>query len=268
MLATSLAAALLLPWFAGGDDLHIDNARPTHGHLGPKYEVKEGRLPGDVVYLSFDIKNLKLNETGHASYSMLVEIMDAKGRPVYKLGPTNSVAQNVLGGKAMPGSAHFDVPLDTEPGMYLFRLSITDRLAKKTAVLEHKGKVLPPDFGLVRVATFADREGKAPAPPVGVVGETLYVHFATVGFARNKKDLQPHLLVTLRVLDDKGQPTTTRPLMGEVTEAVPENLHLLAMQFGLTLNRTGNFRVELEAHDKLSGKTAKTSFPLKVVSLD
>ena len=40
------------------------------------------------------------------------------------------------------------------------------------------------------------------------------------------------------------------------------------MQFGITLNKVGNFTVELEATDKISGKSAKVHLPLRVVSLN
>jgi hypothetical protein len=224
-----------------------------------------GRLPGDIVYFTFDIKNLKLDETGRASYSMLVEVLDEKGRPVFKLGPQNSIAQNYLGGNSLPVTAHLEVPVDSEPGLHLFRLTVTDRAAGKSVVFQHKGKVLPADFGLVQVATYSDRDNKVPAAPVGVVGQSLYVHFATVGFERDKKSGDPNVAVSLRVLDDKGKATFAKPLTGNVTKDIPETQKIVHMQFGLTLNRIGDFTIELQAHDKLSGKSAKTTLPLKVV---
>ena len=57
-------------------------------------------------------------------------------------------------------------------------------------------------------------------------------------------------------------------LTGIVNKDVPKDVQILPMQFGITLNRLGNFTMELEATDKISGKSAKTRLPLKVVAVD
>lgn len=265
-MIASLVSLLAFALAGQEGPLEIANTRATHGYLGSKHPLVEGRLPGDIVYFTFDLKNLKLDETGRASYSMLVEVLDEKGRPVFKLGPTNSIAQNFLGGNSLPVSAHLEIPAESEPGKFLFRVTVTDRAAKKSVVFERPGKVLPLDFGLVQLATYADRDSKVPASSVAVVGESLYVHFATVGFARDKKSDQPDVTVSLRVLDDKGQATFPKPLTGAVNKDVSESQKVIQMQFALTLNRTGDFTIELEATDKLTGKSDKKSLPLKVLS--
>jgi hypothetical protein len=255
---------------AGAQDapLEIANAHATYGYLGAPHPVVEGRLPGDTIFFTFDIKNMRLDDAGRASYSLLVEVTNDKGQLIYKLGPTNAVAQNYLGGNSLPCSAHLDVPLDSVAGVHHFKVTVTDRQTNKSVSLEKKGKVLAPDFGLVRVGTYADREGKVPVAPIGVCGETIYLSFAPVSFGRDKATKQPNLHVSMRVLDDKNQPTFPKPLTGTVNKEVPEDLKVLQMQFGITLNRVGTFTIELDAHDKTSGKSAKVRLPLKVVSLN
>jgi hypothetical protein len=267
MLPSILLVAL---GFAAAQDapLEIVNARATYGYLGATHPPGDGRLPGDIIYFTFDIKNMKLDDGGRAAYSLLVEVKDDKDQLIYKRGPINAIAQNYLGGNALPCSAHLDVPFDSAPGIHHFKVTITDRQTNKSVSLERKGKILAPAFGLVRVGTYADREGKVPAAPVGVNGETLYLDFSPVGFARDNSTKQPNLYVSMRVLDDKGQPTFAKPLTGAVDKDVPEDVQVLRMQFGITLNRVGNFTIELDAADKISGKTAKVRLPLKVVSLN
>ena len=261
---------LIAQMTAGAQDapLEIANAHATYGYLGAKHPATEGRLPGDIIFFTFNINNMKLDEAGRASYSLLVEVTDAKGHLIYKQGPTNSVAQNYLGGNSLPCSAHLEVPLDSVPGTHHFKVTVTDRTTNKSVSLEKKGTILEPAFGLVRVGMYADRETKVPAAPIGVVGESIYLSFAPVGFARDKTTKLPDLAIAMRVLDDKGQPTFANPLTGTVHHGVPEDLKIMPMQFGITLNRVGNFTVELEATDKISGKSAKVSLPLKVVSLN
>jgi hypothetical protein len=265
---TALALALALggPGAQNGK-LEIANVRSTYGYLGAP-RPRTGRLPGDIAHFAFDIKNLKLDEHGRAYYSVAMEILDPKGEIFYKEAARNATAQNYLGGNSLPGTAQLAVPLDTSPGEYTLRVTIHDRKSNQTAKFEGKGVVVPKAFGLVRVGTFADREGKVPAPSVGVVGSTLYVNFAPVNFARDKSSKQPSLSVKMRVLDDKGKPTFAEPLTGKANRDVPEDLAILPMQFGLTLNRAGNFTVEIEATCELSSSATRVTLPLRVVDLE
>jgi hypothetical protein len=264
-MLTSLAFATALALVPAQEgQLEIVNARPTYGYLGPA-RPRTGVLPGDVAHFRFDIKNMALDKAGKASYTLLLKVIDAKGKTRYRLGPTNSVALNCLGGDSMPCSASLEVPLDTPAGPVELQVLLQDRVSGRKAAFKSKGKVLPADFGLVRVGLFADPESKVPASAVGVVGEVRYVGFAAVGFARDKTSGQPDLDVSLRVKDEQGKETMPAPLTGRVTADVPAEMLVVPMHFGLTLNRTGNFTVELSGTDRRSGKTSRVSFPLQVV---
>jgi hypothetical protein len=37
------------------------------------------------------------------------------------------------------------------------------------------------------------------------------------------------------------------------------------LQFGLTMNRTGHYRLVLEAKDEISGKTDKITLPVRIL---
>jgi hypothetical protein len=92
----------------------------------------------------------------------------------------------------------------------------------------------------------------------------LVVNFAAVGFERAKSGDQPNIAVTLTVTDGDGKPTLAKPFAGAVTKGVPSKVLAVPMQFALSLNRAGKFKVEVKATDKISGKTATLSFPLTV----
>src|SRR5262249_5061331 len=55
-----LVALARVPCAAQEGPLEIANARATYGYLGATHPKVDGRLPGDVVNFTFDIKNLKL----------------------------------------------------------------------------------------------------------------------------------------------------------------------------------------------------------------
>jgi hypothetical protein len=262
-----LAAAVTLAQGEGGK-LEIANVRPTYGHLGAVRPKTGGILPGDVASFTFDINNLKHDPTGKAQYSVAIEIRDQDGELVYQQQPQNAVAQNFFGGNSMASSAQIEIPLDAKPGIRTWKVTVHDRLADKTAVLEGKGNVLAPDFGIIRVGTYADPQGRVPQPPVGVVGETVYVSFAAVGFARDKNTQQPDLKVKMRILDENGKATTPQPLAGHINKDIPASLGMIPLQFAVAMNRAGRYTVELTARCEMCDKTETVTFPIRILPVE
>jgi hypothetical protein len=246
--------------------LQLDNVRMTYGHLGA-LRPKTGLLPGDTAFFTFEIKNLKLDD-GKASYSIAIEIHDEQGKLLYEQKPYNSVAQNFFGGNSLPCSARVELPFDSKAGGVDWKVTVIDRKTKQTASLAGKGKVLPADFGVVHVGLFADPEMRVPTSPVNVVGDSAYLHFSALGFGRDKEKKQPDLHVSMRILDEQGKPTMTKPITGQVNSDVPADARYVPMQFGLSLNRAGRFTVEVTAEDRVSGKTSTISYALRVLPLE
>jgi hypothetical protein len=263
-----LPCVLLCLSAAQGDALEIANHRRTYGHLGALKPKEAGALPGDTAYFTFEIKNLKLDAFGKASYSIAIEIRDEAGKIFYQQRPYNSVAQNFLGGNSLPCSAHIEIPLDTKPGPVEWKVTVVDRTTKKSVSVAGKGKILPADFGIVQVGLFADAEMRVPMSAVAVVGDSAYVKFAAVGFARDKDKKQPNVEVSMRVLDDKGQPTMAKPIVGKIDSNVDPKEQFLPVQFGLTMNRAGRFTIELTAEDKISGKRSQIRYGMRVLPLE
>src|SRR5260370_24250137 len=154
---------------AGGQDkkLEIDNVRSTYGHLGALRAVGTGALPGDTVYFTFEIKNLKLDDSGKASYSIAIEIRDEQGKLIYEQKPYNSIAQNFLGGNSLPCSANINIPLDAKPGAVDWKVTIKDRSTQQSTFITGKGKVLPADFVMLHVGLFADAVTRVPNSAIG-----------------------------------------------------------------------------------------------------
>jgi hypothetical protein len=251
-----------------GDTLEIVNQRSTYGYLGAPKMKGIGSLPGDTAHFTFEIKNLKLDANGKASYSIAIEIRDAQGKLFYEQRPYNSVAQNFLGGKTLPCSAHVEIPFNAKPGAVDWKLTIKDRTSNQVAVATGKGKILAPDFGIVQVGLFADPEARVPKSAVGVVGDTAYLHFSTIGFGRGKEGEQPDLLVSMRILDEQGKATLAKPIVAKVNAGVDPRDRQVMMQFGITLNHAGRFTIELTAEDRLTGKRATIPYAIRVLPLE
>jgi hypothetical protein len=251
-----------------GDTLEIANSRRTYGHLGATRPKDGGILPGDTAYFTFEIKNLKLDEFSKAAYSIAIEIKDAKGKIFYEQRPYNSVAQNFLGGNSLPCSAHIEVPLDAKPGPVDWKVTVVDRTTKKSTSATGKGMILPADFGIVQVGLFADADARVPMSAVAVIGDSAYLRFSTVGFSRDKDKKQPNLEMSMRILDEKGQPTMAKPIVGKINADTDPKDRMLPVQFGLTMNRAGRFTIELTSEDKISGKRSQVQYSLRVLALE
>jgi hypothetical protein len=247
--------------------LSLDNVRPTHGYLGA-VRKENTYLPGDTVFIAYEVRNLTVDDAGKSSYGIGMEVDDPAGMRIYRQVPTAQTALNFLGGNTVQSVAHLQIPFEQKPGEYTVKLTVEDKATKVSKTVEQKVRVLTPEFGLIHVATSADRDGKVPRVPVGVVGESIFVNFAVVGFQRDPGKKQPNVEVAMRVLDEKGKATASRPLTGKADADIPADFKLLPLQFGLALTRPGRFTVEVSATDRLSGKTAQVSFPIRVVTMD
>jgi hypothetical protein len=264
----SLTSVLVISMLGQGQGAgpEIVNPHPTYGHLGAP-RPKTGFLPGDTAHFSFQIKNLKADKDGKVAYAIAIVVTDKAGKVLFEQKPYKSVAQHFFGGDAIAAAARMDVPLDSKPGLLDWKVTVTDRTTKASTELKGQGKILPMEFGLVQVGTFADAADQVPIPPVGVLGGQLYISFGAVGFGRGKEK-QPDLEVSLRILDDKGQPTTANPLTGFVNKDVPPETQIVPLQFAVSLDQVGRFTVELSAKDRISGKSATVSFPVRILSAE
>jgi hypothetical protein len=255
----ALASGLAL---AQAGDLSLSNVRATYGLLGPA-RAKVDVLPGDTLWLEFDIEGITVADDGKVKYSMSLEATDAKGKVIYRQNATDQESLATLGGKSVPAQTHLDVGLDQPPGEYTVTVTVTDRASKQTKSLTQKLQVLPADFGIVQLKTTSDPEATVPAGLAGT-GQSIWVNFAVARFERDKTKQQPNVHFELRVLDEGGKPTLAKPESGVIDRDVPASDKLLGGQFPIALNRPGKFVVEVKAVDKIAGKTATLSFPLTV----
>jgi hypothetical protein len=262
VLLPLLLVAGLAPAQAG--KFYLSNPRLTHGLLGP-VRTDTKFLPGDSLYLAFEIDGIKVDEAGKAHYSMGLEVATSKGKVQFKQEPRNLEAIVPLGGARLPGHAHLDLGVEQPAGDYTLKVTVTDRLTKNSEVLSRNFQVLPKGLGLVRLRLTGDEEGDTPLPAVGVTGQSPYVQCGLVGFERDKSKKQPHLALEVRILDEKGKPTLPKPFTNVIDQNVPEKQLAIPIKFQVPLNRPGKFTIEMKATDQLSKKTAQLSFPYNVI---
>lgn len=260
VLAMVSAAAL----GQAGGKLALTNVRSTYGILGPvRPDAK--LLPGDSLYLFYDIEGLTFDTTGRAKYSIGMEVANSAGKTAFKQDPATLEGINALGGNKLPAHAHIDFGLDQPPGNYTVKIHVTDLASKANQTLTHKVDVLPKGFGMVRARITGDSDGVVPLPAVGVVGQTVYFGCGLVGFERDKTKGMPSVGVEMRIIDDKGKPTLPQPFTGLVGQNAPDKALSIPLQFLLPLNRSGKYTIEIKATDQVSKKTAALAFPYTVI---
>ena len=257
-----LAALALAP--AQQSELKLSNVRGTHGLQGPPRTEKKV-LPGDTVFVCFDIDGITVGPDGKVKYSVATEVTDAKGKTIFKQEPRDLEVPLSLGGNRVPGFSQIDCGLEQPPGKYTLKLTVTDRAANKSATFTHDFEIAERGFGLVRFSTTRDKDGLVPSNVPGV-GEMLWLQFGVVGFERDKAGKQPSVAVELQVLDGDGKPVG-KPQSGVINKDVPDKAVALPLQFWLQLNRPGKFTLVVTATDQLTKKTTKTTLPFTVVEL-
>jgi hypothetical protein len=259
--ALAVAVAGLAPGQAG--QLTVDNVRYTRGVLGPVRSSAKV-LPGDSLYLCFDIDGISVDDAGKVHYSMALEVTTAEGKVVFKQDPRNLEAAASLGGSRITAFANVNIGFEQPAGEYTLKVTVADVTGGGKANLSKTFEVQPKDFGLVQLTTTADAEGLLPVPAPGA-GQGLWLHFGAVGFARDPGTKQPNVMVSMRVLDESGKPTQARPVTGGIDKNVAADAIILPVGLSLLLNRPGKFTVELTATDKVSNKQDTLTFPLTVV---
>ena len=259
ILVTSLGVA-------DGQDasFKIANVRSTHGVLGPA-RTEESLLPGDTLSLCFDIDGITMDGSGKVRYTIATEVISSRGK-VFEQAPREMTASVAFGGNRIPAFTELRLGTEQEAGNYTIKVDITDLATKRSDSIKKAFKVLPKDFGLVRLALTSDQDGFLPVPAIGP-GQPLWIHFGVVGFGRDKESGQPNVDLAVQILDEDGKPTLTEGLKNTVSKGVPGTLPGLPIHFLLSPNRSGKFTVAIAAKDKITGKTAKLIFPLTIVSV-
>ncbi|HEY3787605.1 MAG TPA: hypothetical protein VGL71_02065 [Urbifossiella sp.] len=264
--AITVAAALSFAP-AQQETLQLSNVRITVGELGPtRKETKF--LPGDLLFIAYDIDGLTIDPDGTAKYTMAMEVADGAGKLIFKQDPKEQFVFVPLRGGKLPGRTFITIGLDQPAGTYSCKTTVTDPKTKSTNSVSIKFEVLKPEFGIVGVRTSYDEAGGLSAPALGVVGQTIFVHFSIATFMRDEKTKQPNVELLFEAFDEKGAPTLGKPVKYIQDTGVKQEHGLFAMFFPLYMNRPGKFSVRVTATDKVSNKKATYDLPVTVLPVN
>src|SRR5262245_22027514 len=90
--------------------LNLTNVRNTYGELGGA-RPEGPLLPGDVLFVAFDIEGIAIDPAGKVNYTMAMEVQDKDGKPIFKQDPADKSDFVPLGGPKLPARAFVTVGL-------------------------------------------------------------------------------------------------------------------------------------------------------------
>lgn len=260
-----LLAAALTPAQSPASVLTLTHVRTTHGELGG-IRPDADYLPGDAVFLAFDIEGLVPQPDGKLEYTMGLEVVDGNGKPVVRPAPVRKADYIPFGGTRFPAWVFYALAPDQSAGRYTMKVTVTDLASKSAKSVEKSFTVKARDFGVVRVFASADDLGKLPAPTTAVLPQPIFVNCSVVGFARDPKRMnQPNVQMEMVPLDEQGRPTLQKPYTFTLDAGVAEGNPWVFFQFLLPTTRPGKFTIRLLATDKVANKTTTFDLPFTVV---
>src|SRR5829696_7209287 len=124
-------------------NLKLTNAALSYSALRiPRKDNKV--LPGDMLFLCFNIEGLQESTEGKVAYSIGMELKDKAGKTLFKQEPQPAEALNSLGGGKVPAFARADIG-NTPAGDYTMTVTIIDNNTKNkvTQSVTQKFEVMP-----------------------------------------------------------------------------------------------------------------------------
>ncbi len=259
--SVAVAVTLLGLAPAQAEGVKLTNVRLLYSNLG--MERPDAKFqPGDFLAVALDIENLTPDaKTGKIAYKYTFAINDSKGKLVIEEEqPAESL--DALGGNRLPAFFGYGIATDQRPGKYVFKLTVTDKVAKKAkpVSITREFHVLKKQFGFVRIVI----------PAVGFVGQPFAINYTITGFERDGKNV-PDFSAGLSIKDAAGKPTLVKAPTTRIPKDLPEEVKpeevpgLVPMNYPFTLNRAGQFTILLKATDHKGKKTVELTYVLTVI---
>jgi hypothetical protein len=244
--------------------LHVTNVFLTNGPLdGPR--DSNAVLPSDTIHVRLHVENLATDKDGEALYERIAELTDASGKVVCQEDGGPSRAKFKCGRSPVTISVPLTISRDFQPGMYTWKVSVTDGITGARGTAETQIVVRKREFGMILPRLWmGDPAEKLPAGPTVMAGQTLAATFAVVDFCRDENTKKPNVECSMRILNADGTPVLSKPTILEFGATVLPDQERIDVTFPIDLNRAGEFTIELTVRDKVMGEQRGMFLPLKV----
>ena len=269
-----LCAAALTCWGAPGP-LKIIHIGIHQIEDGPAVGDQVKFVPGETVYLSFDVENYTPNKEDSVAISWVVDAADPKGIPIIPPAPGKKQANLTPEDKDwLPRVRQpIAVPSPAPGGNYSVHIVVTDENTKQTAAADTRftvaGLDLPPAKALEIRAFGFYRTEDAPQPlmsPAYSSGDSMFARFQIAGFKYGPRNAI-EVTYGISILGPAGNAMYTQDPAVEDKSASFYPKPYMDSNMSLSLNpgtKTGEYTLVITARDKVGNQTCEIRKPFRV----
>lgn len=273
MLALWTATAIT-GWAAAGP-LRIIHIGIHQIEDGPAVGDRVSFVPGETVYLSFDVENFTLTKEQSASISWVVEATDPKGIPIIPPAEGKKVATLQPEDKDwMPRARQaIAVPSPAPGGAYSIHIKVTDENSRQTAAADTKvtisGPELPPTPALVIRNFGFYRSEDEPHPlesPAYRTGDSMFARFQIAGYKYGERNAV-EVTYGISILGPAGNVMYNQDPAVEEKSASFYPKPYIDANMSLSLNpgtKAGEYTLVITVRDKVANQTVEIRKPFHV----
>jgi hypothetical protein len=268
------AAGALTSWGAAGP-LRIIHLGIHQIEDGPAVGDRVKFVPGETVYVSFDVENYTLTKEQSASISWVVDSADPKGIPIIPPTPGKKVANLQPEDKDwMPRVRQaIAVPSPAPGGDYTVHIQVTDENSKQTASADTKFTVAGPDLSPVKALELrsfgfyrTEEEPKPLANATYTSGDTMFARFQIAGFKYGPQNAI-EVTYSISIIGPDGKVLYNQDPAVEEKSASFYPRPYVDSNMSLSLKpgtKAGDYTLVITAHDKVGDQTAEIRKPFHV----
>jgi hypothetical protein len=272
-VAGSLSASLTV-WAAAGP-LRIIHLGIHQIEDGPAVGDRVGFVPGETIYLRFDVENYTLTKEQAAAVSWVVEAADPKGVPIAPPAEGKKEANLQPEDKDWLPRARqaIVVPSPAPGGTYSVHIRVTDLNSKDTAVADTKftvsGPALPPtpaltfrNFGFYR----SEEDPQGLTSPAYRPGDTMFARFQIAGYKYGEGNAV-NVTYGISIVGPAGNVMYTQDPAVEENSASFYPKPYVDANMNLSLNagtKAGEYTLVLNAKDKVGNQSVEIRKPFHV----
>ena len=268
------AAGALTCWGAAGP-LRIIHIGIHQIEDGPAVGDRVKFVPGETVYVSFDVENYAQTKEQSVAISWVVDASDPKGIPIIPPAPGKKEANLTPEDKNwMPRVRQsLVVPSPAPGGDYSVHIKVTDETPKETPAADTKFTVSGPDLPPVKALEIRSfgfyRTEDAPQPLESAAyrsGDSMFARFQIAGF---KYGAQNAINVTygISIIGPEGNVMYTQDPAVEEKSASFYPKPYVDANMSLSLNpgtQPGEYTLAITTRDKAGNQTVEIRKPFRV----
>jgi hypothetical protein len=268
------ASTSLTAWAAAGP-LRIIHIGIHQIEDGPAVGDRVNFVPGEAVYLRFDVENYALTKDQKAAISWVIDAADPKGIPIVvpATGKKEAALQEEDKDWLPRVRQEIMVPSPAPGGSYSVHIKVTDENSRQTAVADTKfsvsGAELQPapalvirGFGFYR----AEEDPQALATPAYRTGDSMFARFQIAGYkygAGNAIEVS----YGISIVGPAGNVMYTQDPAVEDKSAAFYPKPWIDATMSLSLNpgtKAGEYMLVINARDKVGSQTIEIRKPFRV----